>query len=790
MKKSSITWYFLVILLAALLSGCGTKDDNSTTSSYVGVPNPNIFTPTGTVSGLLRDAVTNVAIANAQIYIMDRQATTNSAGLFTIYNVPALCGTGVEEGVCNEPYSVVIDMKNVNAALPLGAARYPAMAYADAMVTYTSLGETSGSSSTTNHNTPVNGFVANITPFVGKLDANLKIQVVAKNLAPVPGATVYLYYENRHGTALQPSTGTGTTDDESLDTEDGGFPGMLIATATSDATGFVTFSNIEAKRDYVVKATFSALGYQGWWIDCDPLSIVIGSCTEEDFDCILAPSDGMTDIYALNQGGSTTVSPTGACFNRPLIIDTADNTAPFVISTSPADLSDIAVPESGTLDVAFTFSEPMDTTGYAANLTRDTSVNGGLWNDVDVIYQGPKQGNIPYTLAWNTTGTVLTVSIPYDALYPASRYFVFLDDTDLQDLVGNDYVELGKGHVSFTTSGGFNVDAPVIAWTQTSSVSFEWAPVSNAIGYYVYYEIVGCSDMDVVEDCDMEGCEPHLFTTPTFNLTTIADDLYTCIALGFSVNFKVTAVNCNLSESDFSNPLTFTDTAPAAPTGLARRAGTTVAPNNYNLDWDGSAPYYNIYVEEVVNGIGFGYEKANDDPLTLPTGSVESYIWTDPGDGFADGQLKITYNVKVTAVSMFGTESLPSASVVVEDLARPEAWAPAIAGWSQKVGVYTATGTLAVHFNGPMLYSDIILASNWDFAYPTGTSAAGVTEGFGGALGAITWDEATNIAYVPWAINVAATYSIGYGAINPTFDGVSISSGLALATAITATTGL
>jgi len=193
----------------------------------------------------------------------------------------------------------------------------------------------------------------------------------------------------------------------------------------------------------------------------------------------------------------------------------------------------------------------------------------------------------------------------------------------------------------------------------------------------------------------------------------------------------------------------------------------------------------------VINGVGQGYELVNDDPLTLPTGNVYNYIWVDPGDGFAEGQLLITYNVKVTAVSMFGSESAPSASVVVDDLAHPLAYAtvgskPAA---GPHTGVYTATGTLAVHFNGPMLYSDIILASNWDFSYPSGTSALGVTELFGGDLGAITYDELTDIAYVPWAINVAATYSIGTGAINPTFTGVSISSGLALTTAITATTG-
>jgi hypothetical protein len=196
-----------------------------------------------------------------------------------------------------------------------------------------------------------------------------------------------------------------------------------------------------------------------------------------------------------------------------------------------------------------------------------------------------------------------------------------------------------------------------------------------------------------------------------------------------------------------------------------------------------------------------GYELFNEEHLTIPTVNVYSYIHCaaippEPAcPGFADGQLQITYNVRVTALSMFGMESLPSASVEVVDLAPPLAYVTGFTstpnGGRPAVPVIPNTpqdDLLYVYFNGPMLYTDIILASNWNFV-ATGTVTPTVTYYIGGALGMIEWDEDHNLAIVPWALTSSSTGSIGSGRINPTFSGDSISSGLPLATAITATTG-
>jgi len=140
---------FLYLLLAtAMLATFGCTGDTNTNS--VGNPNPNPFQPKGTVSGVLLDACTNQPIANADVYILDKKATTNSVGMFTIKKVPANTavgnetdntlfslplgsGTALLSNKLNswDTYNVVIDLSKVNAerAKVLGATLYPSIAY-------------------------------------------------------------------------------------------------------------------------------------------------------------------------------------------------------------------------------------------------------------------------------------------------------------------------------------------------------------------------------------------------------------------------------------------------------------------------------------------------------------------------------------------------------------------------------------------------------------------------------------------------------------------------------------
>ena len=719
--------------LALSVIGCGDSRDTSNNN-----PNPNTFTPKGTVSGLLRDAVTNVALVGAKVQIMDRVATTDSSGMFTITNVPALTGDGHNEPyIENSAYPVVIDMAAINAGITaynaiatntVKKAFYPSMAYAYVYVYYTSLGESSdlgygggyggAAANATNHDTPVDGFVANMTPFVGKLDANVKMQVVNTSLVPQSGATVYLFTLNSE--RVQADTSTGTTGvDESLGGVGGGSPGHLVSTQTTDASGYVTFQNIEAKRRFYVKAVIGA--NQGWWVGISGTAPFVVPASGGP-TALTAPSDNLTDVYGLNQSGFVSTSPEliiGAYYSVPLVVRTVDGLAPSVLSVSPANLSDFAIPATGTVDVVFTFSEALRSTTYANNLTRETSVLGGLYANVAVNYEGPKAGNIPHTLAWNDARTTLTVSIPVASMTPASRYKVSILDAcntagRLTDANGNSFyvspvvaaapATLANSSTGFTTAGGFNVAAPVIAKDATSAYTVNWTPVTNAFGYRVYVEAVAGTGFFPVSVVNVAGAgvppaanlTPLTVATPTtFSLTllksvgpyvvgdlvvigtnaagryNVMDGLF---AGGKSYNVYVVALSSNGSESPQSNIVAVSETKPAAPTGLARRGTTRL------IDWTAvtGATQYTIWVQTLINGAALaGYvplAATSIDPTYDLAAVVATGTYAAPGfvpaglpfagtgttaglNGYPLGA-KLSYNVAVTTTS--ATNSLTS----------------------------------------------------------------------------------------------------------------------------------
>lgn len=808
----------LVLVPLAIMSGCtGDTTNNSSTN-----PNPNAFTPKGTVSGLLRDSVTNVPLAGATIAIMDRTAVTDAHGLFTITNVPAINGAGNEPTNANPQYPVVIDMAGVNAKIAAGKPKYPSTAYTSVNITYTSLGDSSSTVATvgsgptttaTNHDTPVDGFVANIAPLVGKLDANVKIQVVTTKLAPVANADVYLF-SFVGSSASQTSTGTGTDGTAaSLGTSGGGTPGMLIAQAKSDANGYVTFTNIEAKKQFALKAVSGTS--QGWFSGTS--NAVAGLPTgNAGAVALLSPSDGLIDVYGLDQSGFTSGSPAtatagmGAYFSAPIVIGTVDNIAPFVLSSSISNLANIPYVDAD-YSVTFTFSEPIANTGnYASATTREKAVNNGnrgIYNNVVVSYLGPKAGNVDHTIEW-VDNTHLKVTILKSSMTVASRYSVnittALDGTAtagdrLKDANGNNFVSVAGASVFFTTDGGFNVAAPVISKTNAgSSLAIEWPTLSNAASYKVYVSKVNVTPFYAVGTA--AGTENIIggFATagvyavagfPSFNLLTITGG--PVFTNGGTYSIKVTAVNGSGSESEFSNVITFSDATPAAPTNLARR---TAASNitETNVDWTYVAGQsYNVYVERVRGGVGLGYNLLAGSPITGGTVDVAAALVLGAGgSAFADGQLKVTYNVKITALSPMGSESTASNVITIDDKTPPtaaknSAIAPAtgndifgagIAAAGQGVST-TNAGTIEITFDKPMDYTAVVSSSSWGFIF-AGATTASVTQSFGGSLGTITWNGVTNAALVPWQVTTNGTGTIAAGAVTVSCSAKSIGGGL------------
>lgn len=537
MKK--IVYALLALTMFAMFAmvGCADRSTTNNNSSSVTTPNSNAFTPKGTVTGVLTDSVTLVPIANADVYILDRHAVTSTDGSFIITDVPANTPVGTETGTsASDVYNVVIDLKNVNAAISSTSAKYPAIAYTTASVKYTSLGETSGAGGTgTNHDTPVNGFVANIRPAVGKLDGYLVIQVVkTSDLTAVSGATVELLSQGATNLA---NTSTGAT-------------GHLVASATTNASGIASFGPIEAATTFTARATSSDGKFQ-------------------QTKTVVTEGDNITVSY-LVQGNSTGTATTIRDAIRLVPVDTI---APFVTGTSIANLADIA---PGTTSVVFTFSEPIQATSYATATTAAKSANGGLYADVAVNYTGAKASNMPYTLTWSSDRTQLTVAFTTNA---ASRYSVDISAAVLK--LKDDANVAGINNaafdtVTFSTNGGLTTAAAAISRDTTTS-KIDWLPVTNALSYNIYVErvLAGTGSGYVLAG----NSTVSTFTvsgSPLFAAGGKFDDLgyvYNSGEVVVKYNVKVVALNTEKTEGPASNIVSLEDIV--APTISARSfAGT------------------------------------------------------------------------------------------------------------------------------------------------------------------------------------------------------------------------
>ena len=110
LTKNKLAVAIAIALTASLgLVGCG---DDKSVSTAVGIPNPNTLTPTGTLQGVLRDAVTNEPIVGAVIDIGIASTVTTETGQFFIKDVPATGSIGAADAGSNGEYQVVIDLRN------------------------------------------------------------------------------------------------------------------------------------------------------------------------------------------------------------------------------------------------------------------------------------------------------------------------------------------------------------------------------------------------------------------------------------------------------------------------------------------------------------------------------------------------------------------------------------------------------------------------------------------------------------------------------------------------------
>ena len=547
------TWHSVALVAFVAMSlvafGCGTKNESSSLTN----PNPNNLNPTGSLQGVLTDSTTGEPIVGAVIDIGAATATTNSAGLYIFYNLPA---TSQANGYAGGGYVGTIDLRNVTSPVPMNSTtftgfRYPKTVFYSADVVFSSFDDTNasnpGGGSGSNHDTPITGLMATSNYSIGKLASAIDVLVTNSSLVPVGlGYSVTILLN-----------------------------GAVVATDNTNAEGRVLFKNLMAHQSYLI----SAIKFdKTMWGD----------------DSYTTPGDGKT-LTLLAQGTFSDLLVAG-----PVVVTTTDHVAPKVASTAPGTGADIS--DNTALGFLINFSEPIANTGaYASAVTPGAASVSGLWNDVIVSFDGSKAGNIVHSIAW-ISNTQLGITLP--PLSPSSKYSVTLKCnalTKLKDLNGNAISTATCPDTSvdqvfkFTTNTGnaataatnvVVVGASTIDFN-TPTVNLDWPPASGAFAYNVYRSQV--AKLGGYAGSETSGAFKKLNATPVFTsqyqdtpLPVNPTNSFTNGQNQVLYRYQVVSLNSDLNESATSAPVTASDVV--AP-GLAAATDTfrTDFTNNNNI---------------------------------------------------------------------------------------------------------------------------------------------------------------------------------------------------------------
>ena len=559
-------WHSVALVALVAMSlvafGCGTKNESSSLTN----PNPNNLNPTGSLQGVLTDSTTGQPIVGAVIDIGVATATTNAAGLYIFFNIPA---TSQANGYSGGGYVGTIDLRNVTSPVKMNDStftgfKYPPTVFYSADVVFSSFDDTSGdqpgSGSGSNHDTPVTGLMATSNFSIGKLASAIDVLVTNSSLVPV---------------------GLGYTVTVLLN-------GAVVATDNTDANGRVLFKNLMAHTDYLISA-----------IKFD--KTLFGD------DSYVTPGDGKT-LTLLAQGTFSDLLVAG-----PVIVTTTDHVAPKVASTAPgtgADISDTTV-----LGFLINFSEPIaNTTAYASAVTPGAASVSGLWNDVIVNFDGSKAGNIVHSIAW-ISNTQLGITFP--PLSPSSKYSVTLNcnaQTKLKDLNGNAIstatcpdATVDKVFKFTTNTGNAATAATNVVVVGASSIDFntvavnlDWPPASGAFAYNVYRSQV--SKLGGYAGSETSGAFKKLNAVPVFASQYQDTPLpvgppttqFTNGQNQVLYSYQVVSLNSDLNESATSAPVTASDSV------KPRLAAPSTA---FRTDWVGVDNKLTVFFNEPVDEV-------------------------------------------------------------------------------------------------------------------------------------------------------------------------------------------
>jgi len=512
----------VAVLAAGGLAGCG-DDTTNNSKTDIANPNPVALSPTGTLQGQITDAVTGEVIVGAVVSIGTQSATTDATGHYVINNVPANNEENGTAGLTGK-YQATLDLSSatspVNMTSSATTPRYPARKPSMPVnVTFSSFNESVANGGTaSNHDTPIVNLVANYDFKVGKLTATLS-GVVTDNITGQPkgGATVELRDVNNN---------------------------YETATLTDNALGTYSFAKIEAGVKHYLQGRDSTTSVTG--TSPSPLNPV--------------------NYYTLSDNQTLDL---GQGDLNALVLTPYDNVKPYVSMVSPENFADVA---PGAVDVVLSFSEPIRSDAYSTPSA--ATALGNIYQDIVVTFDGVKDNvvagtAVPHSLAWNSSRTALTVTIP--ATGTSSTYSVDYTNIggDIKDVAGNVMAALpANTKVAFSTRGATAVTAPSVVVVNSASLShvqsnvmLDWAPVVGATkGYKVYR-----ADKRLGLTGPMKFLANATVSSLTDNAVDFISTAYDPIALSY--DYSVSAVNGDNEESALSVAVTARDVI--APTASA-----------------------------------------------------------------------------------------------------------------------------------------------------------------------------------------------------------------------------
>jgi len=620
----------IVGLLLTVLVVAGCSKGSHDTSTSVSTPSAAAFKPTGTIQGIVTDAVTQEPIVNALVSIGVGTDVTNAQGQYVIANVPAT--TDALNDTVNGEYDITIDLRSVTSPVKMTSSsttpRYPDFSYSNVEVNFTSLNDSSpcpdgadnvnnGSlqncgTNNTNHDTPVNNLVANQDMSIGKLDANISGTVFG-GCEDDSSSDFYTLKPGYVVNLLSKGSENSSTGNE----------GHIVATVTTgDGTtnpaGQFTFTNVEANTDFEIQ--------------------VMDSATNTVFEAdksVTSPTDGATDTSFLEASNAIHVCP-------------VNSDGPTITSVGFEPGSDLA--PSATETVTFTFNSPVDTTQPQASTDPSNQVGLVFTGNLEVDWDGNKDF-VPSTAAWNAAGDQLTVTF---ATAASSLYEVYLDVDGLKDTTGRPAAigtcpdagsvpspwnggSSGVCDVYFSTNGGPTPGTPVLTLVNAAGLDeagattgiFDWPVVSGAKTYNLY-----CSNDEIISAGTVEAGSVHLVDSgltdseDTVDFSGFLDhdvDSSKSSQVGIQYPCYVTGVNSDGVEGPASNTQTAADVL-----GPELQAGTFAA---FDDDADGNADTVRVRFDEALDEASAetttNYTFA-DDTGTAPT-VTNAYLCTGGG---------------------------------------------------------------------------------------------------------------------------------------------------------------